>query len=45
MVIFCSVDSNETCTVHFRTNNTEILIVNKTDEIIKELFEFLLQKY
>ena len=38
-------DSNETRTMHTTSNNIEIKIVNETDEIVKNLFESLLQKY
>ena len=37
-----SKDSNQTCTVHSKSNNI-VLIGNKTDEIIEELFDS--QKY
>ena len=40
-----SKDSNETCTMHMKSNNIEITIGNETDEIIRDLFESLLQKY
>ena len=38
-------DSDETRTMHTKSNNVEIMIGSKTDEIIKELFESFLQKY
>ena len=38
-------DSDETRTRHTKTNNAEIMMGSETDEIIKELFESLLQKY
>ena len=38
-------DFNETRTVHTTCDNIEIMIVNETDEIIKKLFESLLQRY
>ena len=31
--------------MHKKSNNIEIMMGNETDEIIEELFEFLLQKY
>ena len=31
--------------MHTKTDNTEIMMDSKTDEIIKELFEYLLQRY
>ena len=42
-----SKDSNETRTMHTKSNNNEIMIANETDEIIKKLFDslFLLQRY
>ena len=40
-----SKDSNETCTMHSQSDNIEIMIGNKTDEIIKKLFESFLQRY
>ena len=33
-----SKDSEETCTMHTMSRNIEIIMGNKTDEIIKELF-------
>ena len=42
---FPSKDSKETFIMHSKSDNIEILIGNKTDEIIEELFEFLLRKY
>ena len=40
-----SEDSDEIRTMCTKSNNIEIMIVNETDEIIKEPFESLLQKY
>ena len=40
-----SKDSEETHTMHTKSNNTEIMMGNDTDEIIKELFKSLLQNY
>ena len=40
-----SKDSNETRTMHTKSENIEIMIGNETDEIIKKLFESHLQKY
>ena len=40
-----SKDSNETSTMHSKSNNIEILIGSETDEIIEELFDSLLEKY
>ena len=38
-------DFDETCIMHARSDNIEILMGSETDEIIKELFESLLKKY
>ena len=40
-----SKDSDEIRTVHTKSHNTEIIMGNKTDEIIAELFKSLLQNY
>ena len=40
-----SKDSDETRTMHTKSNNIEIMIGIQTDEVIKELFESFLQKY
>ena len=40
-----SKDSDETRTMHTKSNNIEIMMGNETDEIIKELFKSHLQKY
>ena len=40
-----SKDSNETRTMHTRSNNVEIMVGSETNEIIKHLFESFLQKY
>ena len=40
-----SKDSDETCTMHTKSNNTEIMMGSETDKIIEELFESFLQKY
>ena len=34
-----SKDSDETCTMHAKSNNVEIMMGRETDEIIKELFK------
>ena len=39
-----SKDSDETRTMHTKSNNVEIMIGSKTDEIIEDLFESFLQK-
>ena len=43
--IFPPKDSKETCSMHTKSNNIEIMIGNKTDEITEGLFETLLSKY
>ena len=40
-----SKDSDEIRTMHTMSNNIEIVMGSETDDIIKELFESLLQKY
>ena len=40
-----SKNSDEICNLHTRSNNIEIMMVNETDEIIDELFEYFLQNY
>ena len=40
-----SKDSNETRTIHSKSDNIEIMIVNETDKVIQERFNSLLQKY
>ena len=40
-----SKDSDETQTMHTKSNNAEIMIGSETDEIIEDLFESFLQKY
>ena len=40
-----SKDSDETQTMHTKSNHVEIMIVSETDEIIEDLFEYFLQKY
>ena len=40
-----SKDSEETCTMHTKSHNIEIMIGNETDEIIEKHFESLLQNY
>ena len=40
-----SKDSDEIRTMQITSNNIEIMIGNETDEIIKKLFNSLLQKY
>ena len=40
-----SEDSDETRTMHTKSDNIEIMMGNETDEIIEKLFKSLLQKY
>ena len=40
-----SKDSDEICTMHTKSHNIEIMMGNEIDNITKELFESLLQKY
>ena len=40
-----SKDSDETRTMHTKSNNVDIMIGSETNEIIKKLFESFLQKY
>ena len=40
-----SKDSDETRTIHAKSNNVEIMMGSEIDEIIKELFKSFLQRY
>ena len=40
-----SKDSEETRTMHTKSNNVEIMMGSETDEITEELFKSFLQKY
>ena len=40
-----SKDSDKTRTIHTKSDNTEMMIGSETDEITKELFNSLLQRY
>ena len=40
-----SKNSDEALTMHTKSNNIDIMMGNETNEIIKELFKSLLQKY
>ena len=40
-----SKDSEDTCTMHTKSNNIGILIDNETNEIVKDLFGSVLQRY
>ena len=42
---FSSKDSEETRAMHSKSDNIEILIGNETDEIIEDLFNFILRRY
>ena len=43
--VISSKGSDETCTMHTKSNNVEIMMGSETDEIIKKLFKSFLQKY
>ena len=38
-------DSDDTCTMHTKSNNLEIMMGSETDETIEKLFKSLLQRY
>ena len=38
-------DSEETHTMHTKSHNVEVMMGNEADDIVKELFKSLLQKY
>ena len=38
-------DSDETCIMHTKSDNEEIMIASDTNEVIKELFKSFLQRY
>ena len=40
-----SKDSDETRTMHTKSNNVEIMMGSETDEIIEEIFKSFLQKF
>ena len=40
-----SKDSDETRTMHIKSNNIEIMMGNEPGKVIEELFESLLQRY
>ena len=40
-----SKDSDEICKMHTKGDNIENMMVSETDEVIKELFESILQIY
>ena len=40
-----SKDSDEIRTMHTKSNNIETMMGNETDEVVKKLFESLLQRY
>ena len=40
-----SKDSDETGNMHTKSNNIEIMVGSEKDEIIEELFKYLLQRY
>ena len=38
-------DSDETCIMHTKSDNLEIMITSDTNEVIENLFKSLLQRY
>ena len=38
-------DSNETCIMHTKSDNEEIMIGSDTSDVLKELFKSFLQRY
>ena len=40
-----SKDSRETRTIYTKSDNIEIMMSSETDEIVEELFKYLLQRY
>ena len=46
-IIFISSkpDSDETRTMHTKSDNIEIMMGSETDEIMEELFKFFLKRY
>ena len=46
-IIFISSkpDSDETRTMHAKSDNIEIMMRSETDEIMEELFKFFLKRY
>ena len=45
IIFTSSTDSDEICKMHAKSDNIEIMMGSETEEIIKELFKSLLQKY
>ena len=45
IIFISSTDSDEICKMHAKSDNIEIMMGSETEEIIKELFKSLLQKY
>ena len=43
--ISSKLDSDETCIMHTKSDNMEIMIGSDTNEVIEDLFESLLQRY
>ena len=43
--LISSKDSDETCNMHTKSDNIEIMMGSETDDIIDEHFNFFLQKY
>ena len=43
--IISSIDNDEQCAMHSKSDNIEILINDEADEVIKELFDSLKNRY
>ena len=42
---FSSIDNDEECVMHWKSGNTEIMINDEADEVVKELFDSLKNRY
>ena len=40
-----SIDNDEECVIHSKSDNIEIIINNRADEVTKELFDSLKNRY
>ena len=45
MNFMSSKDNDKECVMHSKSNNIEIMINDKADEVIEELFQSLLSRY
>ena len=45
MNFISSKDNDNECTIHSKSENTEIIINNKADEVIEESFDSLINRY